>query len=159
MEHTLKSGLTVTLKERKELTEREFRTVDRAKDRATMTLYRLNLAGDEAGKLAKSEGKSEDEILEARNIAIGYALADLTDEEADAKDAFSGACIAAMTTQWSAELPISADAALSLPHDDFEELSNLCAEAFRDKEVGVTTDPKADTSGSSDSATPSVESA
>lgn len=159
MEHTLKSGLIVTLKERKELTEREFRTVDRAKDRATMTLYRLNVVGDEAGKLAKSEGRSEEEILDARNIAIGYALAELTDEEADAKDSFSGACIAAMTTQWSAALPISAESALSLAHEDFEELSNLCAEAFRDKEVGITTDPKAVTNESSDSATPSAESA
>jgi hypothetical protein len=121
---TLSTGEEITLREKKELTERLNRPVEIAHTRATPVGQKLLDLG-----------------YKAEDPKTWRFLAELEPEEFDLLFGYRSVAIAAMVTAWPFELPITADGAMDLPPGTFEELSDLANAAWR----GQVVEPDQDT--------------
>lgn len=109
------------IRSRDEITERQFRAIDRAKTKTVNLSARLI----ESGYKVSVEGLEGDE-LEAANLTNLRLVTGLSDADQDAMNDYQMALIMGLTTEWSFGSVVNEVTALDLAKATYEALALAC---------------------------------
>lgn len=120
----LPDGSWADLIDPKELTERSARSLSRAFMKAASVAARLSELG-----------------FDDKNPQTWSAYGQLTDDEIDNLDAYQSELIFRFVSNWSFDMPVTAENGTNLPKAVFDALVEACQDAFNSTVVDTSADP------------------